>query len=107
MAETDVIEALWQVERERYDDEITALRAQVAHARRTQPPVSTPPALKVRMVIGDREVMSATDAARELGVSDATLWNWINAGEIESVKDGYKRFVFVDTLPKPRVKGGL
>lgn len=50
-------------------------------------------AVAVCRELGDVPAMTAADAARELGVSTARIAQLINAGLLESWKDGTKRMV--------------
>lgn len=51
--------------------------------------------------IGGREVLTATDAAREAGCSVRTIWNWVNAGKVEIIRTpGGRPLIYKDSLWK-------
>ena len=50
-------------------------------------------AIAVSRELGDIPAMTASDAARELGISTARVAQLINSGKLESWKDGTKRMV--------------
>lgn len=42
--------------------------------------------------------VSVRDAAKSIGVSRATLYNWMNEGKIDAVRVGGRRLIKVDSL---------
>ena len=52
----------------------------------------------VRAIGGDRIALTVDEAARQLGVGRQTLYNWLNAGKLTSVKVVGRRLIPLDAL---------
>ncbi len=86
-----VIEAMWGAARQQFDREIETLRAALS-------PRQPAPSGELTIRIGERDVLMASEAMRRFQIPETQFWDAIRDRDIDSVKVGGTRWVFLDSL---------